>query len=159
LDLTFERQVPIPKIAIWNAWTQPELLKQWFCPRPWSTTHCEIDLRPGGSFKTTMCSPEGVSHDNEGIYLEIVHAKRLVWTNALLTGFRPTHNVSIPGLHENGFQFTAIIELSETQGHTHYRASVLHGNTESREKHASMGFETGWGIALDQMIKMIQSNP
>ena len=59
LDLTFERIVDVPKELVWKAWTQPEHLKPWFCPLPWRTIDCEIDLRPGGIFRTVMLSPEG----------------------------------------------------------------------------------------------------
>ena len=41
------------------AWTHPEHLKRWFTPAPWTTVDCEIDLRPGGIFRTTMRSPDG----------------------------------------------------------------------------------------------------
>src|SRR6201992_4289323 len=46
LDLIMEREVDVPVSLVWKVWTTPEHLKQWFCPRPWSVTHCEIDLRP-----------------------------------------------------------------------------------------------------------------
>ncbi len=60
LDLCFTRVVQVPRAMVWRAWTEPELLKPWFCPLPWKTIDCEIDLRPGGMFRTTMQSPEGV---------------------------------------------------------------------------------------------------
>ena len=89
LDLSFERFVELPPEALWAAWTQPELLMPWFCPRPWTTIACEIDLRPGGLFRTVMRSPEGQEFPNVGSYLEVVPNRRLVWTNTLAPGFRP----------------------------------------------------------------------
>jgi hypothetical protein len=86
LDLRFTRIVDVPKDLIWRAWTEPELLKPWFCPLPWKTVDCEIDLRPGGIFRTTMQSPEGKEFPNTGCYLEVTPDKKLVWTNALLPG-------------------------------------------------------------------------
>lgn len=71
-DLSFTRVVDVPRPLIWRAWTEPELLKPWFCPLPWKTIDCEIDLRPGG------------------------------------------------------------------------------------KRHAAMGFESGWGVALDQLVAMIK---
>lgn len=59
LDLSFERSVDIPKELLWRGWTQPHLIMQWFTPLPWQTVECEIDLRPGGIFRTVMRSPEG----------------------------------------------------------------------------------------------------
>ena len=58
-DLVLERTVDVPKELLWAAWTTPEHLKKWFTPAPWSTSECEIDLRPGGIFRAIMQSPEG----------------------------------------------------------------------------------------------------
>jgi uncharacterized protein YndB with AHSA1/START domain len=88
LDLVFERVVDIPKELVWAAWRTPEHLKKWFTPAPWKTVDCEIDLRPGGIFRTVMCSPEGQSFPNIGCYLEIIKNQRLVWTNVLAPGYR-----------------------------------------------------------------------
>lgn len=89
LDLSFIRTVDVPRQLVWRAWTEPELLKQWFCPLPWKTIDCEIDPRPGGIFRTTMQSTEGQDFPNSGCYLEVIPNEKLVWTNALLQGFRP----------------------------------------------------------------------
>ena len=69
LDLQFERIVDVPREKIWAAWTTPKLLMPWFCPLPWKTIECEIDLRPGGIFRTVMQSPEGQRFPNSGCYL------------------------------------------------------------------------------------------
>jgi len=58
-DLDLERTVPVPPQAVWNAGTIPEQLVQSFTSRPWRTAACDIDLRPGGVFRTVMRSPEG----------------------------------------------------------------------------------------------------
>ena len=50
LDLQFERIVDVPREKIWEAWITPKLLMPWFCPLPWKTIECEIDLRAGGIF-------------------------------------------------------------------------------------------------------------
>ncbi|MCE3232673.1 MAG: hypothetical protein K0R98_930 [Rickettsiaceae bacterium] len=59
LDLVLERQVDAPKELVWRALVEPELVKKWFCPKPWMTVDCRIDLRVGGEFYTVMQSPEG----------------------------------------------------------------------------------------------------
>ncbi len=93
LDLVLERVVDVPPELVWKAWTEPKHLMPWFCPKPWTVTACDIDLRPGGRFYTVMCSPEGEEFPNEGCYLEVVPNERLVWTDALLTGYRPATSV------------------------------------------------------------------
>lgn len=151
LDLSFERIVDTPKELIWKAWTQPEHLKPWFCPLPWKTIECEIDLRPGGIFRTVMLSPEGKEFPGIGCYLEVIENERLVWTNALLPGFRPA---SLPpkAVETGTFFFTATIQLATHGTGTRYTATVRHGDEAARKKHADMGYEEGWGKALEQLV-------
>ena len=69
LDLVLERTVDVSPKFIWAAWTQPEHLKEWFCPKPWLVTECDIDLRPGGIFRTVMRGPDGQESPDVGCYL------------------------------------------------------------------------------------------
>ena len=124
----------------------------WFTSAPWKTIDCEIDLRPGGIFRTVMLSPEGREFANAGCYLEVVENERLVWTGALGPGFRPVR--ASPVGEDMGFPFTAVIALARHGSGTKYTARVIHGNVADRNKHAAMGFEEGWGKALDQLIAM-----
>lgn len=156
LDLHFERTIDVPKDAVWRAWTEPALLMPWFCPLPWKTIDCEIDLRPGGIFRTTMQSPEGKAFPNLGTYLAVHPHTQLVWTNALAPGFRPSLITPTCGSETPGFMFTATIELADVPEGTRYSATVLHATAEACQQHAAMGFEQGWGMALDQMVAMIK---
>ena len=58
-DLVISRLLRAPRSALWRAWTEPELLKQWWCPKPWTTEVRAFDLRPGGAFHTFMQGPDG----------------------------------------------------------------------------------------------------
>ena len=152
LDLLFERKVNCPVSHLWSGWTEPELLKKWFCPRPWKVTDCEIDLRPGGRFWNVMQGPHGERQENLGCYLEVLPEKRLIWTGALLPDFRPAPE------NPHGFVFTAVVEFeSLPQGGALYRATVMHASPEGRETHEKMGFEQGWGMALDQLLELAKS--
>jgi uncharacterized protein YndB with AHSA1/START domain len=154
LDLVFERIVDIPREHIWTAWTKPEHLKPWFTPVPWKTIDCEIDLRPGGIFRTVMLSPEGQEFPNLGCYLEIIPNEKLVWTNALQPGFRPSR-LDLAENH-NSFSFTAIISLEPHENGTKYTATVIHSDEESCKRHSDMGFQDGWGKAFDQLVEYIK---
>lgn len=151
LDLVLERVVDIPPELVWAAWTQPEHLTQWFTPAPWTTREAEVDLRPGGVFRTVMCSPDGDCNDNSGCYLEVVEHRRLVWTAALGPGYRPND------FSDGGFPFTAEITLEPEGDGTRYTARVLHATTEANQAHADMGFVDGWGAALDQLVAYMKS--
>lgn len=149
LDLELVREVDVKPELVWQAWTTPELLKQWFAPKPYETSDCEIDLRPGGIFRTVMRSPEGEEFDGAGCYLEVVPNERLVWTSALAPGYRP---------QPDEMPFTGILELRPNgSGGTHYRAVALHQSPEDNKKHADMGFVEGWGAALDQLVALAKT--
>jgi uncharacterized protein YndB with AHSA1/START domain len=108
LDLILERVIDVPRELMWAAWTTPEHIKKWFTPAPWRTVDCELDLRPGGIFRTVMRSPEGQEFPSAGCFLEIVENERLVWTSALGSGYRPSKTSAAPS---DPFVFTAMISL------------------------------------------------
>lgn len=147
LDLVLERVVDVPIELVWKSWTTPELIKRWFAPLPWTTVDCEIDLRPGGLFRTVMRSPEGEEFPNVGCFLEVVENERLVWTDALGPGFRPS---------ENPFM-TAVISLEQQGTGTKYTAIAVHKDEDARRKHEEMGFQAGWGTVLDQLVALIKN--
>ena len=149
LDLVLERVIDVPRRLVWEAWTKPEHLKEWFCPRPWGVSECEIDVRPGGIFSTTMRSPDGKEFPNVGCYLEVVPLERLVFTSVLLPGYRPAPPGDLP--------FTAIITMEDHGTGTRYVATALHRDEAGREKHKAMGFFEGWGAALDQLVALVKT--
>ncbi len=147
LDLVLERIVDVPPRLVWAAWTKPEYVKQWFTPAPWQTVECEIDLCPGGVFRTVMRSPEGQELSHSGCCLEVIENEKLVWTAALKPGYRPQNPAGIP-------LFTVVILLEPRGAGTKYTAIAIHGDEESAKKHADMGFRDGWGKALDQLVSL-----
>lgn len=153
LDLVLERVVNVAPELVWKAWTTPEILKQWFCPVPWMTVECDIDLRPGGTFRTVMRSPEGQDMPaNAGCYLEVVPGSRLVWTTALLPGYRPATAAG----PEGAFTFTCFLTLEPHGTGTRYTATVIHRDEIACRTHNEMGFHAGWGAALDQLVALMK---
>jgi uncharacterized protein YndB with AHSA1/START domain len=146
LDLVLERVIDVPPDLVWTAWTTPEHVVKWFAPAPWTASDCEIDLRPGGIFRFVMRSPEGEEFPNVGCYLEVVPVERLVWTDALLPGYRPS---------ENPF-FTAIVTLEPHGKGTRYTAVAIHKDEAGRKRHEEMGFMEGWGQVLDQLVAYVK---
>jgi uncharacterized protein YndB with AHSA1/START domain len=147
LDLLLERVVDVPVEAVWTAWTTPEHLVKWFTPAPWKTVACDIDLRPGGVFRTVMKGPEGEEVDSAGCYLEVVENERLVFTDALGPGYRP-----------KGEPFmTAIVTMTPEGSGTRYRAVAKHRDAKTRQTHEEMGFHEGWGTALDQLVEVAKT--
>lgn len=147
-DLVFEAITQMSTTQIWKGWTDPKILMQWFCPRPWKVTDCKIDLRAGGGFFTNMQSPEGQNFPNHGCYLEIIPLKKLVWTNMMSADFRPKKDDKM------GFAFTIKLTLTENSEGTLYRAVVSHADQEGLLKHEQMGFHEGWKLAFAQLEEL-----
>lgn len=149
LDLVLERVVDVPPELVWKAWTVPEHLVKWFTPAPWTVSECQIDLRPGGMFRTVMRSPQGEEFPNAGCYLEIVPNERLIWTSALLPGYRPAESTPLT--------FTGAILLERSGSGTKYTAIAMHRDEAGCKEHEQMGFHEGWGKALDQLVAMAKT--
>lgn len=148
LDLLLERTVPVRRALVWDAWTMPEHLVNWFAPLPYTTSECQIDLHPGGRFRTVLRSPDGHEHATDACYLEVREHERLIWTTALGPGFRPTGPSPRPA-------FTAVITLEPAGQGTKYSALAMHSDPDARTHHADLGFHDGWSTALDQLVAMI----
>lgn len=151
-ELSISRRIAAPRHAVWRAWAEPRLLEEWFCPKPWRAEVKALDFRPGGVFRTVMHGPDGERHDDgDGCFLEIVPQERIVFTSVLGAGWRPV----IASNQGCDLPMTAIITLAEDNDGdgvgTLYTARVLHASSEDRRKHEEMGFEPGWGAAIEQL--------
>jgi uncharacterized protein YndB with AHSA1/START domain len=145
-----DREVAVPVATVWAAWTQAELLQQWYTPRPYETIDAELDLRPGGIFRVTRRSPEGAEFSDTSCFLEVVARERLVWTTVLGAGYRPNSEL----VHD--LQFTAVITFADDgNGGTHYRAIAKHPDPDAAARHERLGFSAGWGTAFDQLVEVM----
>ncbi|NUH64119.1 SRPBCC family protein [Sulfitobacter sp. S0837] len=146
-DLTFTRTIHAPRSVLWECWTTPEHIKHFFVPKPHRIETCEIDLRVGGKFNTTM-NVEGNLMENEGVYLEIVDGKKLVFTDTYREGWKPAADPFM----------TAIIEFEDDgNGGTTYTVTARHRSPEARQSHEDMGFFDGWGTVATQLEAYAQS--
>ncbi|MEX2691699.1 SRPBCC family protein [Rhizobium mongolense] len=145
-ELVLVREFDAPREKIFKAWTDPELMKEWFVPRPWTVSKVESDVRPGGSSLVVMQSPEGQEFPNQGVYLEVVENEKIVLTDAYTSAWVPS---------EKPFM-TAVVLLEDLgNGRTKYTAKALHWRAEDKEEHEKMGFHEGWGKAADQLAELL----
>lgn len=141
-DLVITRDIAVPTERLWRCWTEPELLKQWFAPAPWTTPHAEIDLRVGGTSLVVMRGPDGQEFSNPGVYLELVPNRRIVATDAYLRAWEPSPKPFM----------TLVLTFEDLgDGSTRYTALARHWSAEDREAHEKMGFAEGWGRCTDQL--------
>jgi uncharacterized protein YndB with AHSA1/START domain len=147
-DLVITRTLRAPRRLLWRAWTEPDLLKEWWCPKPWTTEVKAFDLRPGGAFHTLMRGPDGGISDNPGCFLEVVPESRLVMTSMLTAGWRPA---------KPWMAMTAIVTMEDDGDGCRYTARAMHPDDETRAQHEKMGFYDGWGTAMTQLEAFAQT--
>jgi uncharacterized protein YndB with AHSA1/START domain len=81
-QLVVTRVIDAPRALVFRAWTEPAQVARWWGPQGFVTTHCDMDIRPGGAFRCCMRSPAGTDHWKRGVYREIVAPERIVFTFA-----------------------------------------------------------------------------
>ncbi len=144
-ELSITRTIEAPRAAVWRCWTEPELLKQWYCPKPWYVSHVEQDIRPGGASLVVMNGPNGEENRWPGQFLEIIAGKRLVFTDAFSGDWRPAGKPFMVGF----------VELADAPGRkTHMIWGARHWSEEDVQAHLAMGFEQGWNTAADQLNEL-----
>ena len=145
-ELMISRLIPAPRAKVYRAWTDPELLKQWFAPLPFTTPVAELDVRAGGANFIVMRDPSGREFPNRGVYLEVVKDERIVFTNAYTRAWEPSDKPFM----------TVILTFADEAGGTRYTARALHWSAADRETHEKMGFYPGWNRCTDQLAALAQ---
>ena len=73
------RTFDAPRDKVWQAWTEPARLKQWWGPKGFTVHTCRVDLRPGGTFLYGMKAPDGSDMWGKFVYREIKAPEKLVF--------------------------------------------------------------------------------
>jgi uncharacterized protein YndB with AHSA1/START domain len=144
-ELVLTRLIDAPRAKVFRAWTDPEILKQWFAPLPYTTPVAELDVRPGGANFIVMRGPDGKDLPNRGVYLEVVENERLVFTDAYTKAWEPSQKPFM----------TVILTFEDVGGKTRYTARVRHWTVADREAHEQMGFHGGWALCTDQLAALV----
>ena len=149
-DLVLERTISAPAEALYRCYTEPALVCQWFCPKPWNVTEARLDVRPGGATYHRMEGPNGEVNDLYGQYVDVVPGRRVVTTDAFTGDWAPSAKPFL----------TAIVTFRDLgDGTTHYRAVARHWSEEDMKTHEAMGFHEGWGKAADQLEDLAKNLP
>lgn len=149
LDLTLERVIRAPRGSLWRAWTEAALLERWWTPAPTLTRVDQLDVRPGGGFVTRM-SEDGkvfVPH-TDSVFLLVEEARRLVFTNAVDSAWRPASPTPVA--------MSAEILFGEHPDGTDYRVIVRHDDPAQRQEHERLGFFEGWVSVTEALAELAE---
>lgn len=138
-ELEVRRTFRAPPEAVFEAFRNPELLKEWASPGEHRTESMEMDFREGGSYRREMRFPDGSLHLLTGTYLEIDPPRRLVYTYLWET---------IPGAPSTRVE----IELTPTDEGTDLR--LVHSGFE--DDGMADDHRSGWEVCFDQLADLLE---
>ena len=144
LELSIERHIDASPETVFKVWT--ERLEEWWAPKPWTTKIVENDMRPGGRSAMIMTGPNGEISDMEGVVLEVIPNRSIVFTNAFTVGWVPQAPFMV------GF-FTFTPEGTGTR----YRAGSRHWDEAAHKQPEEMGFMAGGGKVADQLAELAEA--
>ncbi len=132
---------------VWQAWTTPELLDQWWGPQPWRAETKTMDFREGGFWLYAMVSPEGEKHYSKACFLSIVKEKSF----ASKGGFSDENGTINPAFPQNLWE-NNFIPLDNK-----VRVDMLltYDTLADLEKEIEMGFKEGMAVDFDQLDKLL----
>jgi len=146
-ELVLTRLIDAPRAALYRCWTEPQLVKQWFAPKPWETPIAELDVRAGGASRIVMRGPDGSESAGSGVYLEVIPNEKIVFTDAFSSAWAPSEKPFMVG----------IVTFADENGKTRYTARVRHWSVADKETHEKMGFHQGWGQCADQLAALAKT--
>ena len=134
--LTIKKTFNVPIQLVWDAWTRPEHILQWWGPKGMNTRIVSHEFRIGGSWVFAMTMPDGNEFITEGVYSEIEEPYKIIST----ADFKPmTEGVVIQALFE------------EDGEQTNFTFNVVHPTEEYCKQQEEMGFYNGWGSTFERL--------
>jgi uncharacterized protein YndB with AHSA1/START domain len=134
--------IEAPRARVFQVWTRR--LPEWWGPHGMTTPVCEMDLRPGGIFRTVMRAPDGTEYPTGGLFLEVTPDERIVFTDAYEPGWNPSPRPFL----------TAVITFEDVAGMTRLIARARHWSAADREQHERMGFHQGWSESFERLAAL-----
>lgn len=145
-EISMSREFDAPASNVFDAWTKCEHLKRWWGPSTWSLPVCEIDLRPGGSWRYLMReNSTGEEMGMYGEYIEVQKPERLI----------STENFDPPWFEEMGSGATNTMVLVERDGLTTLTITSLYKTKEDRDRVMQSGFEGGLDDSFGRLDEVL----
>jgi uncharacterized protein YndB with AHSA1/START domain len=145
-EIVMTRVFGAPRHLVFDAWTNPELLKQWLLGPPgWTMPVCEIDLRVGGRYRYVWRGPDGTEMGMGGVHREVVVPERIV-------------NTQLFDQDWTGGKTVGTLVLVERDGKTTVTNSVLYSSKEARDAALLTGMADGVGMGYERLDKLLLSS-
>jgi uncharacterized protein YndB with AHSA1/START domain len=140
-EINITRVYDAPVEAVWDAWTDPEQVAQWWGPRGFTLTTHSKDLRTGGHWNYTMHGPDGTDYPNTTQYLEVMPHKKLVYDHG--------------GHEDRPPMFRVTVLFSETGGKTKMEMSMALPTPEAAEETRKFIKKAGGDSTWDRLAEYL----
>jgi uncharacterized protein YndB with AHSA1/START domain len=141
-EIIATRLFDAPRELVWEVWTDPKHLAQWWGPNGFTNTIHEIDVRPGGVWRFIMHGPDGTDYKNEIVYVEVIKPERLVYD------------------HVSGPRFHVTLTFTEEGNKTRLNMQMLFESAAEREHTVKkFGAVEGLNQTLGRLQKHLEKIP
>jgi uncharacterized protein YndB with AHSA1/START domain len=139
-EIVVTRVFDAPRELVFQAWTDPEQVVQWWGPRGFTTTNHEMDVRPGGVWRFVMHGPDGTDYANRVDFLEVVAPERLVYEHG-------------PDGESEGLSFRSTVTFDDEGGKTRLTLRLVFGSAEERDRAVEFGALDGGKQTLKRLAQ------
>ncbi len=145
--LTVERTFEAPLDRVWAAWTEPELLDEWWAPEPWKAHTKSFDFSPGGHWHYSMESPEGERHWSY-VDFRTIEPRQAFTALSTFCDEDGNRNTDLPGTEwDNRFE--------GSDGRTTVHVSLTFVSADDMKRIVEMGFKQGFTMGLNQLERLL----
>ena len=145
-----KREFAVPISKVWSAWTEGELLDQWWAPKPWKSKTKSMDFKVGGRRLYAMVGPEGEEH----------------WALADFTAISPKTNFEFidafcdqdGSINKDLPRSDWNVDFIESGNTTMVQVTIKHQNLSDLETLIEMGFKEGFTMTLNELANIFSSN-
>ncbi len=140
-EIRITRIYDAPVKTVWDAWTDPAQVAQWWGPRGFTLTTHSKELRPGGIWHYTMHGPDGTDYPNKTLYYEVEDCERLVYDHG--------------GYDERKPLFRVTVEFSELDGKTKMEMTMTLPTAEQAEATRKFIKAAGGNATWDRLAEFL----
>ncbi len=145
--INVEREFAATVDKVWAAWTESELLDQWWAPKPWKAETSKMDFREGGHWLYSMVGPEGERHYARVDFESITPGKKFV----TLDSFCDAGGVVSEELPQNKWD----VSFQAQSGKTLVKIEISFNSLEDIEQIIEMGFKEGFASGLENLDELL----
>ncbi len=143
-EIVMTRDFAAPRALVWEMFTRPEHIKQWWGSGHLEVIVCEVDLRVGGAYRYVGRTPDGTEVPFTGVHQEIVVPEKIVFTEIF----------DVPGAREHPSLVTTT--FTERGGTTTMKLVASYDSKETRDIVLASGMESGAAAGYDHIERMLE---